>query len=231
MARVAVISDVHGNSVALELCLKSIQKLKPDMVICLGDSVGYYPDEKMCYEALEDIDAFHLMGNHEAMLIGLLPLEIETDEIYSLREARIRMTTTLKQRIAGFPIQKFLEIDGFVGEFYHGSPTDNLTGYVYSDTKVEPIQQGRSNHVFIGNTHRSFCSINSWGKVVNVGSVGMPRDSGDQGTYVVIDTDTSRVHRVILQLPVQQIKAKYPKVHPTVLECLNRRAPLAQFNG
>ena len=84
--KIAVLSDIHGNRIALEACQSMIQKLKCDYIVCLGDIVGYYPDALVCLKMLKDNGIICLMGNHEAILLGLLPVSASNEKIYKLME-------------------------------------------------------------------------------------------------------------------------------------------------
>ena len=56
MSRYGVISDIHGNKVALDAVLKELGKLSIDRILCLGDIVGYGPSPSQC---LSDVHEHH----------------------------------------------------------------------------------------------------------------------------------------------------------------------------
>lgn len=229
MTRIAVLSDIHGNSLALEICLDLVEKLEIDEIICLGDSVGYFQDGVDCYGMLEARNATHLLGNHEAMLVGFLPLDSDKDKVYQLKETQHQIPTNLLHKIQNFPTKMEMERSPFRAEFLHGSPADNLSGYVYQDTIVQPDRPEWTNHLFVGNTHRSFSRMLPWGRLTNVGSVGLPRDKGNVGTFFSIDTDNLNLQRHTFTLPIKKMLERYSGAHQLVLECLERNEPIGEI--
>ncbi len=65
MARLALISDIHGNLVALEEVLRDIDQRDVDAVICLGDIVGYGPESAECVALVRHACRMVIRGNHE----------------------------------------------------------------------------------------------------------------------------------------------------------------------
>lgn len=69
MARIAVISDIHGNAHALEAVLARIETLNVDEIVCLGDIVGYGPNPGDCLEMVVRTCGVIIQGNHEEAAI------------------------------------------------------------------------------------------------------------------------------------------------------------------
>src|SRR5436309_4282073 len=78
--RVAVISDVHANSHALEAVLVDIDAERVDAVWCLGDTVGYGPQPNECCELVQTRADFCLVGNHDLVALGQLTVSHFNDE-------------------------------------------------------------------------------------------------------------------------------------------------------
>ena len=222
--KLAVISDIHGNLVYFNACLKEIASLECDMLVCLGDSVGYFPDALPCLEKLHVLGSHHLMGNHEAMMLGLAPLSPERERVYSLEATRQCLPESELHKLG--QLLPFWETTLDVRKllFVHGSPWDPLRGYVYPDTVKESFGMLPYDAVFMGHTHRPFTvTINSV-RVVNTGSCGLPRDIGNSPSFAVYNTQTNKVkiHRVLGDL--QDTLSKYDDVHPAVRACLLRNS-------
>ncbi|HID34995.1 MAG TPA: metallophosphatase family protein [Anaerolineae bacterium] len=62
--RIAVLSDIHGNVVALKRALEAVDALQPDSLFCLGDVVGYGPEPEACVELIRARADVRLAGNH-----------------------------------------------------------------------------------------------------------------------------------------------------------------------
>jgi predicted phosphodiesterase len=225
----AVLSDIHGNGIAMEQFAFEVDKIKPDAIICLGDTLGYLDEEIKCYEILEKIHAIHLMGNHEAMALGIIEINSEFEDVYKLNDAKSRLSIDTLKNIRNFPREANLIDRNFKAEFYHGNPADPLNGRVYFDTKIEP-KNNQTNFIFVGNTHRSFSQTNLWGKVINVGSLGLPRDNGSLGTFVLVDTEKNLISRQFIDFNLDKMFNKYRFSHRSVLENFHKREKIADFN-
>ena len=67
--RIALISDIHGNEVALEAVLKDIKKAGVDQIACLGDVVALGPLPVAVLQMIQDLDCPCVLGNHDAFMI------------------------------------------------------------------------------------------------------------------------------------------------------------------
>ena len=65
MARIAVISDIHGNLIALDRVIADVRSRRVDRMVCLGDIVGYGPDPKECLDIVRQYCDGIVAGNHE----------------------------------------------------------------------------------------------------------------------------------------------------------------------
>jgi predicted phosphodiesterase len=223
-----VVSDIHGNSLALDKFVYEVDKIKPDVIICLGDTIGYLDEEVKCYEILKKINAIHLMGNHEAMVVGALEINADFEDVYKLNKAKERVSVELLKEIEQYPHYKNWNEENFIAEFYHGAPNNLLNGRVYWETAIEPNSK-QTNFVFVGNTHRSFSKSQLWGRVTNVGSLGLPRDNGQLGTFVIVDTEKKSVLRKFIDIDLQEMLSRYKSIHPLVLENFTKRETIADF--
>ena len=99
---------------------------------------------------------------------------------------------------------------------------------MYWDTEIEPNSK-QTNFVFVGNTHRSFSKSHLWGKVTNVGSLGLPRDNGQLGTFVVVDTEKKSISRKFVDIDSEKMLRKYKSIHPLIVENFSKRETIADF--
>lgn len=223
--KTAIFSDTHGNHVVLEQCLAAMRDIGCEEFVCLGDSIGYFPDGWRCLESIDTIGATHLMGNHEAMLIGDLPLDPAADQVYGLSALRAELSGERRVRLTRMP----KELAKSYGErevlLVHGSPWEPLTGYIYEDTPETRWSDVSAALIFMGNTHRSYIRDLADGTtLINVGSIGLPRDIGNRSSFAVIDHETDSVTLHYLEFDTAEVLNRYPKVHPAVVSCLARRS-------
>src|SRR5215213_11926103 len=70
MTRIALISDIHSNAVALRAVLEDIQRARVDQVICLGDVANLGPEPNLVIEMLAGLGCPCIMGNNDQFLLG-----------------------------------------------------------------------------------------------------------------------------------------------------------------
>ena len=186
--RIGLVADAHGNPVGLATCLDALRQHEVDSIYFLGDAVGYLPGEAQVLAALRAASVVCQKGNHEAMLLGELPLPEDKDRVYRLAETRARMSTHDYEQIRSWPTTRELKVDGRRLLLVHGSPSAPLTGYVYPESDLSTFSTMPYDAVLMGNTHRAFVAGSGNTLVANVGSCGLPRDRGDLLAYAVYDS-------------------------------------------
>jgi len=222
--KVGLLSDAHGNSLGLDLCLNHLKGLGCDRLYFLGDMVGYLPEVEACFQLLDEHKVICLNGNHDAMVLGQLPRRPEREAIYLHEYAEANLSedaySSLLQRRSFMSV----EIEGAKFLLVHGSPWDPLCEYVYADSDLTRFEDLDFDAVFMGHTHRPFMHKTEAGKlVVNVGSCGLPRDIGCLASCVIYEplTNDCEIHR--LKFNKDYFSDRYPSlVSETVLKCLDR---------
>jgi predicted phosphodiesterase len=223
----AVISDIHGNLEALHAVLRDIRRRGIDTVLCLGDIVGYYPNPRQCIELVRDNAAFCVAGNHDYGAIE------KTDTSCFTYFAFTAMEWT-KGQIAGADREflSALPLTCEVGDdilLVHSSPSEpDQFSYVFPDNEYsvfEAFSHLTRRVTFIGHTHwpsimyqeGDTVMLNSETTVgiednctylINVGSVGQPRDFDSRSCYAIYDASVGIVslHRVAYNYKVTQKK-------------------------
>ena len=138
-------------------------------------------------------------GNHEAMLLGDLPLDEERDVHYRLSLQRDALDPAERDWVATWPLHRELEFDGAHLLLSHGSPAPSIVERIHVDTPWAPQPGFPYDVAFIGHTHRPFVREHDGVQLINVGSCGMPRDRGDLASFVMYDCE--RRHADIYRVP------------------------------
>lgn len=195
--KVAVLSDIHGNSEALRAIVPSLEELGVQKILYLGDLVGYYyhPDEALAI--LRRWDVTLIQGNHERMLAEYLDdPEVAKDLTRrfgsGLKCAVERLTSGDLQMLLHLPTTLRIEVEGVRCVLAHGSPK-NPDLYLYPDSPpalLSHVARENADFVFMGHTHRPFWYEHNGVKVMNVGSVGQPRDYGGYASWAWFDTES-----------------------------------------
>lgn len=209
----AIISDIHGNLEALEAVLADIDKQGIKEIYCLGDIIGYGPNPRECIDRVIDCKMC-LLGNHDQGALfdpeGFNPGAERA--IFWTRDQLEKGDPKGNERrwdfLGGLPRTfregKFL--------FVHGSARNPLNEYVfpediYNQRKMERIFSLVEHYCFQGHTHvpgvfteslkffrpdelNSQYEFGTEKALVNVGSVGQPRDSDWRASYVVLETES-----------------------------------------
>ncbi len=231
--RYALLSDVHGNLEALKAVLKDIKGEKIDKKIFLGDVVGYYSDPNKCAKLIKKHCDIHIMGNHDYAVMGLMNLELFN--VYA-REAMEWTQKKVKHKWLDF-INSFhmsYELDNFV--MVHANPmVPDRWDYILSVEEADENFHHFDHQVcFIAHSHRPVFIVKSGnttsdfiesdsidivdGKryIINVGSVGQPRDLRPDACYGIYDTEKKmaflkRVPYNIEKTQKKAIKAGLPE--------------------
>lgn len=196
--RLGFVSDVHGNPYGLEVCLEHLRRLGVDDIYFLGDAVGYFPDAEKTIDLLEAECVVCLMGNHDAMLLGDLPVEPGYDRIAKIAQTREQIGGCYLEKIRAWESFKRIKLGGTDILCVHGSPWDPLNGYVYPDSDIRGFSAMPFDVFFLGHTHRPFIRKVGTSVITNVGSCSLPRDQGNLSSCCIYDSrqGTVRVLRV-----------------------------------
>ena len=195
--QLAVISDIHSNLQALEKALGAIRERGVDEVLCLGDLVGYGANPNECVKLVQEHCATVLLGNHD-----LAALEPSVAEQFT-SNARIAALWTNKHLRPEF--KDFLATLPYVAArqnmfLVHSSPYEpEEWHYIFSPAEARSMFDHFSEQIcFVGHSHVPgvFAERSANPQVtrderfiVNVGSVGQPRDGNPRLSFGILDTD------------------------------------------
>ncbi len=225
----ALISDIHSNLEALAAVLADVREQGIEAVFCLGDVVGYGPNPRECIDEIMKCDAC-LLGNHDQ---GALfdPEGFNTGAERAIFWTRAQLENSDSGTTASHRRWDFLgELPRNRQEgqflFVHGSARNPLNEYVfpediYNRRKMEKIFAIIQGHSFQGHTHvpgvftedLRFYSPEDVGfeyrlteskTMVNVGSVGQPRDGDCRACYVVLDDNDLMVRFRRVEYPFEE---------------------------
>ena len=224
--RYAILSDVHANVEALEVVLADIAGRSPDAIICLGDFVGYGPDPVDCVERLRGGLAGAVVGNHD--LAALERTDITLFNPYARAAiiwTRDQLTPSVRAYLGDLPRE--LRRAAFLA--VHGSPRDPTDEYVFdASTARSNFESVEFRLGFVGHTHVPGVFIHDGERVsarvlppddvlelrpsdrylINVGSVGQPRDGDPRAAYLWLDEGTARAQLIRLAYPLERTQEK-----------------------
>lgn len=218
----AIISDIHGNLEALTAVLAEIDRRQIQDIVCLGDMVGYGPNPIECLDLVLSRVHASLMGNHDfavfyepynfnsgaeqACYWTRRQFELEKDPVRRMQ--RWRFLGNLPVRVK---TPRFMAV--------HASPRRPVNEYIFPDDiytnpgKFVSIFERVERLCFVGHTHvpgvflegPDFYSpdeldyrfeLSDEKAVVNVGSVGQPRDRDPRASFVVLNETSLEFVRI-----------------------------------
>lgn len=246
--KIAIISDIHGNMEALEAVLADMEETEPDRIYCLGDTIGYGPEPEEAVSTLREKNIPSVCGNHELVIQDNTHLGwFNPVARASLLATMGMLSAQTKEYIRTLPMYLLVE-DAFDKtdaldrniRLVHGFPPDSATTYLFQ-AQGKPMRKyfaGTEDFIcFIGHTHDLSCYSydgtqvkklpfargmhqleNKMKYIINIGSVGQPRDMNNNAKYVLLDTKTFclelRFVPYEIQAVVDKIMAKgLPEVH------------------
>jgi predicted phosphodiesterase len=218
----ALISDIHGNYEALRAVMADIRQQGVSEVYCLGDIIGYGPNPCECLEEVMRSCKITILGNHDQAALfdpeGFNPIALQA--IYWTREQLESVSggpgmVNKRWDFLGERPRTYVDGDYL---FVHGSPREPTNEYVfpedvYNQRKMDALFSRIDKYCFQGHTHipgvftasREFVTpeecnytfhLSGEKTMVNVGSVGQPRDNDPRACYVILNNEGLTYRRV-----------------------------------
>jgi putative phosphoesterase len=186
--RVALISDLHGNQVALDAVLADAREGGVDRIVCLGDVATLGPRPSAVLSRLAELGCDCILGNHDEFLLDpeLIRKYSEAPPIVqSVDWCRAELPAGELDFVRGFARSLEVPLDGGASLFlFHGSPRSHMEDLLAETpaARVDELLDGRRATVLAGgHTHLQMVRQHRGMLLVNPGSVGMPFREYAQG--------------------------------------------------
>jgi len=201
-----ILGDIHSNLEALEVVLEKMEKEGVKAYLSVGDIVGYGANPTECIKKLRDLRAKAVAGNHDFASIGYINLDFFN--IYAKLSAQWTREQLKKEDVEWIKKLRFVERDSKHGWMIVHSSLDSpeLYEYMLTENDVETcFEKQRSKICFTGhshipvnfikddvievNTNKEIVLEKNKKYIINVGSIGQPRDENPLTTCVIYDSD------------------------------------------
>jgi predicted phosphodiesterase len=202
--KIAILSDVHSNLTALEAVLEDAKKQKIDQYFSLGDQIGYGPKPQECWDIIKKICLQIVQGNHEdAVANPYFENDLSRYAVEGVRFSRRNISKKTLKELDKLPTKIFLEELDMV--LCHGSFNEPSNwNYVLDSEDAEAQLKICTKRICVlGHSHSPFI-YGSKGKlygelpntfpltdderfIINVGSVGQPRDEDCRSSYGIFE--------------------------------------------
>jgi len=234
---IAVISDIHGNLDALQTVLADIDRRQIKRIVSLGDIVGYGPDPCGVVDLVAERCEWSLMGNHDFAVLyepTNFNAGAESAAFWTRRQFEDEPDPDTRARRWNFLGSLCVRHSMNGALCVHGSPRRPINEYIFADdvatapTKMQQIFDRIDQLCLVGHTHvqglftdepdfyppgelGGSYKFNTWEKaVLNVGSVGQPRDRDPRAGYAILHED--RLEFVRLAYDIQAVIDKIQEI-------------------
>lgn len=222
----AILGDIHANLEALQAVLRDAEQQGVTHYACTGDVVGYNADPKACLKLIRGLKCKVVQGNHDYYAGCNESMELFTPMAQqSIYWTRRQLTLLERKYLRELPMVADIETFTMV----HSSLSNpNRWNYIFKRNAAESSFRNQfANVCFFGHTHVPLAFVNDGETIdkgfydtlkiqsgfkylINVGSVGQPRDRNPQAAYAIYDLDQESVtmRRIDYDIPATQKKIR-----------------------
>jgi len=221
--KIAILSDIHGNLEALTEALTYVDENNISEIYCLGDIVGYGPNPNECIELITKRCQRIVIGNHDHAAIGLTSTEYFNDFA--------KIATAWTSNVLTEQNKEFLSSLDFTYQtddylLVHATPSQPaLWHYILSEVDAQhEFRHFEQRLCFIGHSHfpivfhkqgytreekLKLAKRNKY--IINVGSIGQPRDGNPRTCFCVYNQDTNKLEYIRLEYDMAKTREKIVK--------------------
>ncbi len=227
--RYGFISDIHGNLEALTAVLDDLRDRKIDEIICLGDIVGYGPDPNTCVALVQETARYTVLGNHDSAAIGKTTLQyFNLYARQAIEWTREVLDADAYAYLSSLPLKTIIDDMTLV----HSTPKHAEEWDYLFDTRdaIENFGYFRTRLCFIGHSHRPVAFFHENERywitadqtlliqpdmrcIINVGSVGQPRDGDARACYGIYDEDEREFRYIRVPYDIEKTQGKMRKAN------------------
>ena len=211
--KLAFISDIHSNLTALKKALETIETYNVDEIYCLGDIVGYGPDPAPCLDLVRQHCSGSVLGNHDiAVAVGRDLNSLPSNGKVAALHNQSKLSEEDRLFLAQLPLKMTVHNCTLV----HATP-QSPESFVHVDSF--PVLHQQFDHFdtdfcFVGHTHIPAIMSNKLGVfrvrpggryMINVGSIGQPRDRNPRLAFGIFDTETIQFEQVRVPYNIEEV--------------------------
>lgn len=222
--RIALISDLHANMVALEAVLADAAQVGFDRIICLGDVATLGPEPEAMLARLQALDCLCIRGNHDDFLLDPALIHRYTEAeivVEAVSWCQERTTDAHRDYLASFVSHARVPLgDGSELFVFHGTPRSNMEELL-ATTPPALLSEMLGEHTALvmacGHTHIQMLRQHRGTLIINPGSVGMPFAEYIHGSapvlmwhaeYAILSVESGRVSVDLRRLPLDMAASR-----------------------
>jgi predicted phosphodiesterase len=222
--RYAVVSDIHGNLESLQKALSFVRA--EDKVLCLGDIVGYGPNPNECVRAIRERASDTVLGNHDVAAVDNFGVEYFNA---AARRAIEWTQTVIDRDVVDWLNSLSYEIRHRNFLMVHGAPVHYFEYLLDKRHAKAAFDRTDAPLIFVGHTHiAEYYALEPDGSIshahmqmggelqlqpgkryiIDVGSVGQPRDLNPQPCFVFYDDERNHIQWIRYDYPIGEVQQK-----------------------
>jgi putative phosphoesterase len=220
--RIAVIADIHSNILSLNEVLLDIDNKNVDLIVCLGDLVGYatYPNEVI--DTIRENRILTIKGNYdEAVGEELMVCGCDYPDPKDAANAETSLNWTIdetrednKEFLRSLPMEVLMNFEGKSIKFVHGSPR-RINEYLKENSKeAEDVMGDLCEDILVcGHTHKPYYQFYGDKLLVNAGSAGKPKTDNPKANYVILD-----LYEQDIKVEIYEVEYEYDRIAKAIEE-------------
>jgi putative phosphoesterase len=217
--KVAFISDIHGNAIALEAVLKDIEKQGVDRIYVLGDICYRGPEPKRSLDLVRSLHTEVIKGNADEWVVrGVREGEVP-DKVLELMNRERQWTVGQLEPadidyLAGLPAHLTLSIEDISLSAFHATPT-SLFDIVLpnaADNQIETDLMKADAEIYVyAHIHKPYIRYLNGKVIMNIGSVGLPFDGLTKSSYGLVEMEDGQLKTSIRRVSyeLERVTALY----------------------
>jgi putative phosphoesterase len=208
MMKLAFISDIHGNRIALEAVLKDVKEKGADQIIILGDLCFRGPEPKKSLDLVRELHAQVIKGNADEWVVrGIRQGEVPDAALEIMQQEREWTLSQLNQEdvdyLNNLPTEMYVNYRDHKVHAFHATPTSLFPIVSPEDSEerlLENLIKKDADIYIYGHIHRSYIRYVQGKCVINTGSVGMPFDGIPQASYAFVQLEKESMKTSIVRV-------------------------------
>lgn len=222
--KIAFLSDIHGNAIALESVLEDIEKKKVDKICVLGDLCYRGPEPKRSLDLIRSLDAQVIKGNADEWVVrGVQKGEVPDTalEIMNLERdwTASQLDPSAIQYLRDLPVELMLEASGVLIHAFHATPSSLFDVVKPSDNDEHirsSLMSSTDAEIYVyAHIHKPYIRYMGGKAVINIGSVGLPFDGLPKASYAIVEIQDENIQTSIqrVSFDVDNVVKKYKEVN------------------
>ena len=223
-----ICSDIHSNATAFKAVLESMRDNGVERKVCLGDIVGYGVDTDECVDLVRENMDFCLIGNHDS--VAVKNESSEGFNPYAKQAIEWTQKHLSKESVAYIRSLPYIHEENDIC-FVHASPLSPADWVYVTDLEdaLNAFDHLSERYCFVGHTHSpviiasrpmaipkildeyEYVIANTERLLVNVGSVGQPRDRDPRACWCLLDTETKCVRLIRVDYDIRETQNRMKK--------------------